>query len=384
MSTEHWSARAGAELPVVTLPAQGAGGLAVRPDVARLARDVRQGWTGRCLALTAAYVAIVYLIAATVALPLHWPVAHMLRQAQAVLLLAYVPLLVAFFAGGAVGPRARLVELRSHLFSVRFLGELLLAMLAVHVTLMAFVNLKQYVPAINERLWDSPLWRLDEVLHFGVAPSVAASNFAAEHGLLPWLDRAYLVFFPVQVVVPLLFLLAPSLRQERGRLFFAYCLLWMVGSAVYVLWPSLGPCYYRASRFGWLDQAPYARHLQDVLIRDYARFRHDPSYYQVKLYYGVAALPSLHVAVVALFAMASRRWRSLCVALWALTLVTFVGSLALAWHYAVDGYLGAALAWGCWWVAGRAVGAIDEREPEPAGAITMASGLARPGAGGES
>jgi hypothetical protein len=87
-----------------------------------------------------------------------------------------------------------------------------------------------------------------------------------------------------------------------------------------------------------------------MLIGDYVRFRTDPSYYEMKLYRGVAALPSLHVAVLALFAMGTWRWRALSIVLWVLTAVTFVGSMALAWHYAVDGYLGVALAYACWWM----------------------------------
>jgi hypothetical protein len=36
----------------------------------------------------------------------------------------------------------------------------------------------------------------------------------------------------------------------------------------------------------------------------------------------------------------------------AYALVTMTGSVTLGWHYAVDGYLGAFLAWGCWMLAG--------------------------------
>jgi hypothetical protein len=130
----------------------------------------------------------------------------------------------------------------------------------------------------------------------------------------------------------------------------------MLGSLAYVLYPSLGPVYYWPSRFVWLDEAPYAQHLQWLLIRDYALFRDSPAYYAVKLYYGVAALPSLHVGMFALFAIATWRWRALSAVLWALTLVTFAGSMALGWHYAVDGYAGALLAWAAWWIARRAAG----------------------------
>ena len=65
---------------------------------------------------------------------------------------------------------------------------------------------------------------------------------------------------------------------------------------------------------------------------------------------GIAAMPSIHVAMPALYALASRgAWRVLW---WGFTALTLVGSVALAWHYAVDGYAGILLAWLMWRVAG--------------------------------
>ncbi|MCZ6764391.1 MAG: PAP2 family protein, partial [Alphaproteobacteria bacterium] len=32
-----------------------------------------------------------------------------------------------------------------------------------------------------------------------------------------------------------------------------------------------------------------------------------------------------------------------------------IGSVHLAWHYAIDGYLGALMAWGIWWLSGHLV-----------------------------
>ncbi len=311
-------------------------------------------WAWRCLALTAAYLVAGYAAAGSIGVPIRWPVAYLARQAQIVVLIAYLPLVAAFLLDELIGPRAGASALRRRLFSLRFAAELALATLAVHATLLLFVNLKQLVPAFNPRLWDSPLWRWDARLHLGLEPAADLHRWAGEHGWLDLLDQAYLLFFPAQVAVPLLFLLSARLRPDRGRFFFAYCLLWMAGSAVYVLWPSLGPVYYRPSRFLWMDQAPYAQRLQWLLIQDYARFRADPAYANVKLYYGVAALPSLHVGLLALFAIGTRRVRALAAALAGLTALTFVGSLALGWHYAIDGYAGALLALLCWAVAGRA------------------------------
>lgn len=318
------------------------------------------GWVGRCLALVAAYVALGYMVAALVDLPIHWPFAHLYAQARWIFLLTYGPLMIGCLLAFAGQERPLWQRCRRFVLSPAFFVEFAAAMIVVHATIMMFVNLKQFIPALNERLYDSPLWRLDAWLHLGIDPAVVATELAAAWGLLPWLDRAYLLYYPAQVVVPLLFLVAKPLRPLRGRFFFAYCLIWMLGGLMYVAWPSLGPVYYRSSRFVWLDQAPYAQYLQELLIRDYIRFRSDPDFYTVKLYQGVAALPSLHVGVLTLFALATWRWRKLSVALWLLTAVTFVGSLALGWHYAVDGYAGALIAALAWFVARAAVDLVAE------------------------
>ena len=320
------------------------------------------GWVARCLALVAAYIGIGYAIAAAIGLPIHWPTAHLYRQARWIFLVFYGPLMIGCLLAYAGQQRPAWQRCRQFVLSPVFFLEFAAATVVVHATIMMFVNLKQFIPAMNERLYDSPLWRLDAWLHFGFDPAVVATELAAAYGLLPWLDRAYLLFYPAQVVVPLLFLVAPSLRPLRGRFFFAFCLLWMLGGAMYVAWPSLGPVYYRASRFVWLSElAPYASYLQELLMRDYVRFRTDPSFYSVKLYQGVAALPSLHVGVLTLFAIATWRWRAVSVALWLLTAVTFVGSIALGWHYAIDGYAGGLIAWGAWRIACLAVDRADDR-----------------------
>ena len=321
-----------------------------RRDGFGLAKAVERacdGWAGRCLVLVAAYVAVGYVVAASVGLPIHWPVAHLQQQARWIFLITYGPLMIGCLLAFAGQQREVWQRCRHFVLSPSFFLEFAVAMTVVNATIMMFVNLKQFIPAINEKLYDSPLWRIDNVLHFGLDPAVLASRLADEYGLLPWLDRAYLLYYPAQVVVPLVFLVAKPLRPLRGRFFFAYCLVWMLGGAMYVAWPTLGPIYYRPSRF-WLEQAPYATYLQEMLMRDYVRFRTDPSFYTVKLYQGVAALPSLHVGVLALFAIATARWRAVSVFLWALVAVTFVGSIALGWHYAVDGYAGALIALVSW------------------------------------
>jgi hypothetical protein len=61
---------------------------------------------------------------------------------------------------------------------------------------------------------------------------------------------------------------------------------------------------------------------------------------------GIAAMPSLHVAAHVLFALWIRRLARPLLLLFVLAAaLTFVGSVVTGWHFAVDGYIGALLAW---------------------------------------
>jgi membrane-associated phospholipid phosphatase len=68
---------------------------------------------------------------------------------------------------------------------------------------------------------------------------------------------------------------------------------------------------------------------------------------------GISAFPSLHVATAVLFALyASRRSRIAGALLWAFAAVIMIGSVVLAWHYAVDGYAGAFISLATWKLTG--------------------------------
>jgi hypothetical protein len=57
----------------------------------------------------------------------------------------------------------------------------------------------------------------------------------------------------------------------------------------------------------------------------------------------------MHVAMAVLIALVAwARHRAAGAALWLYAAVIMVGSVALAWHYAVDGYVGGLMAWATW------------------------------------
>ena len=129
-------------------------------------------------------------------------------------------------------------------------------------------------------------------------------------------------------------------------------LLWGVGTWIYLSVPVLGPCYTQPELFAEVAQEmPAATGGQAVLWENYqkvlaGRSGRLGSFNPTR---GIAALPSLHVGAHFLFALWARRYaRPLWVPFLLGTLLTYLGSLVTGWHYAVDGYVGLALAYGAY------------------------------------
>src|SRR5690606_31862098 len=131
--------------------------------------------------------------------------------------------------------------------------------------------------------------------------------------------------------------------------------------------PAVGPCFASPELFREaLAGMPHATAIQERLWSNYVELvaaRGGAPLPTLKPFLAVAAFPSLHVGAHWLFALwAKRHARRLFVPFALATLLTFLGSLATGWHYAVDGYAGMLLAW-------AAVRLADRCEPvEPAGA----------------
>jgi hypothetical protein len=224
--------------------------------------------------------------------------------------------------------------------------SLALVIVAVRFLMLNAVAWKASIPVIRPFYLDAPLARLDAILHGG-----DAWTRLPMHPLwLRVLDAFYLNWFLAFFAVILWWgWQAPS--GIRRRRLVAVALVWVVGSMLGVMASSAGPVYYEAvtgdARYRDLLAALHgvplaATALQSQLWAAYAGA-------DTGVIKGIAAFPSLHVAVPALVAVASRgRMRWLW---WSMTALTLVGSVSLGWHYAFDGYAGILLAWGCWKVA---------------------------------
>jgi hypothetical protein len=227
------------------------------------------------------------------------------------------------------------------------------AKLLVLIKLMFVLHgtIKQAIPLINPRLFDEELYVVDRIAHLGIDPIAATHAVFRTEAMMRAIDWLYVSWYTLLPPVLATFMLAE--RRLRAAFFSAFFLIWMLGGLAAVAVPSLGPIYVDPATFAEITM-PQARELQERLWVHYERVQEHPESYQVVLYEGVAAFPSKHVGVVALFAcflFHVSRWAGW--AMVAYTAIIQIGSVQLGWHYAVDGYAGILLAAGLWWACTR-------------------------------
>ena len=155
-------------------------------------------------------------------------------------------------------------------------------------------------------------------------------------------------------------------KRVRMQFLLSFSLTWILGGTVLATWlSSVGPCYWGGLLGEPNPYAPLMDHLYavhevqhlwaiDVQEQLWAAY----SAQSIETVAGISAMPSMHVATSTLFALLGwARHRVLGIALTLFAICIQVGSVHLGWHYAVDGYLGAAVAAGIWF----AIGAIQKR-----------------------
>lgn len=221
---------------------------------------------------------------------------------------------------------------------------------------------KMLIPLHVPFSWDDNFARMDRFLFAGYQPwELTHALFGGEFATR-FIDRLYTLWVVLLSFAILAFaLFAP--RYDRARFFLAFTGAWVVGLASAYLLSSAGPCYAAlvgastAPEFAPLMErltahgssgAPLgAVHWQEVLWTAYADEKHGFGM-------GISAMPSLHNAIAVLYALALARFGRVAGMVGILfALVTFVGSVHLGWHYAVDGIVAAFGMWGIWSAAGR-------------------------------
>lgn len=210
---------------------------------------------------------------------------------------------------------------------------------------------KVSIHAINPRLFDETLQQYDRVLGFGHDPVIALVRLCQPHSLLLTLiDQAYNTgYYSCFIMTVPLLTLVVGRRKDRLAFAVAYGLLWIVGGAMYVAFPSWGPTYVEHQQFAAvLEHMPLVRYVQGRLAIELWGLLSDPYGARLIQYGGVAAFPSLHLAVMTTFVLftwpRSRIWSALTICL---LVAMFIGSMVTGYHYLSDGLAGFILGAAC-------------------------------------
>ena len=236
------------------------------------------------------------------------------------------------------------------------------AVLATGVTLPLFQVFKQIVLPMRGFPFDAQIATLEHKLLGG--RDAWEVTHAAFGSLWPTLllDAAYAIWLPMMFLFPMVVAAAIHNVESRGRLIGTWVASWvLIGSVSAWILGSAGPCYFndlvgphegygrlhsalllldgQAQQFGLALRALY---FQDMLEATQAGGNLDFAS-------GISAMPSMHVAMASLFAIAGfERSRMLGLIFTAYAVLIWIASVHLGWHYALDGVVGTAMMFALW------------------------------------
>jgi hypothetical protein len=252
-----------------------------------------------------------------------------------------------------------IVDVRTTLFDVERLVNGLVALIVMSIFFNNFSFLKEAIPALNPFGWDVFFMQMDRVLHGGVDPYVLLMPIFGHPFMLQLLSGAYVLWLFALYFVVFIACFTKTNPAARASFLAAFALTWAIGgNLVAIAFASVGPVFYAPLGLGdvfaplmdYLHFVNETNPLSAVAVQDMLW----SGYASGGPMAGISAFPSMHVAssaLLACYAFSYARWAGIVLTLF--LGVILIGSVMLGWHYAVDGYVGIAIAWASWKVACR-------------------------------
>jgi hypothetical protein len=235
------------------------------------------------------------------------------------------------------------------LITERFLGGFVVVLI-LQLFFSIFTSMKAMIPVIHPFSWDTTLAEWDRMLHGGVDPWALMHPLVGHPLVTTVINFLYQCW--LYILYGVLVWQAFALNDQRLRLQFFLTLVatWaLLGNLAATLLSSAGPVYFGrvtgledpfGPLMGYLRAANETSPVWALEIHD--RLWDTYTANTDQLGKGISAMPSIHVATSVLFALTTWRFsRRLGVVLWLYAVAILVGSVHLAWHYALDGYLAA-------------------------------------------
>lgn len=216
--------------------------------------------------------------------------------------------------------------------------------------------MKSSIPIFTEYDWDQAFITADRMI-FGRDAWLVFHPFLGFPLISSLLSIAYHLWFLLIYAGTVFFALYR--RDLRYTYFLSFYLSWaIIGVILAVTFASVGPVFLEPllSQGDFVQQTAYLSQanesypvltvrVQEILLKWHYLGEHG-------IGRGITAMPSMHVALCTIFWLSMRQVsRAAGWFFFAFLIVIFLGSVHLAYHYAVDGIASFALACGIWAVA---------------------------------
>ncbi|MEZ8084787.1 phosphatase PAP2 family protein [Vibrio sp. 1S139] len=264
-------------------------------------------------------------------------------------------------------PTIRFIKkVKSLLFPISKPIYFVLLMLALNISFSSYTFIKSLIPHFNPYTLDLAFYHLDKWLHFGVSPWELTHFFLPNAASTLVMNFLYNLWFFLMWGMLLFFIIYRKDDQLRNQFILTFLISWfLLGNVIATLLSSAGPAYFHH----FYEQDLYLRLMERLQAQDL-------QLKQANLFplwmlsaqdmlgdsyvtgirgrgTGISAMPSLHVTIAVLMAMTAFRLnKKLGYLAWGYAFIVQIGSVHLAWHYAIDGYLGAILVVALWHAIG--------------------------------
>lgn len=260
-------------------------------------------------------------------------------------------------------------------FAPERVAGLLIVLLPLAFVLAGFTAMKVYVGHLRPFDLDRPIIEWTRALTGGELPWQYLMGWFGAPWAIKLLDSIYYLWFPILAATFILQLLAVRRPHLRLQFITTLALNWgLLGTFGAMAFASAGPAFLPDL---WGTPTPFdglLQHLRAINTSEHGLMALAVqnglwSIFSLKgdiAGAGISAMPSIHVAMATTLALLGWRLGRLWgIAYTLFAVAIFIGSIMLAFHYALDGIAGAAAAFLIWTASGWMIDRAHPRALEP-------------------